>query len=111
MPSGGEMGGSPTGSVENTGGKLASAFLPSGGSADSFTLAIAHTEGGTTRVIDAQFKLIEASFALHDRIVHLDRALERPEAVVEDVGANPVGDQVSKLSAAFGRVTPQVASR
>jgi len=46
-------------------------------------------------------ELIEQSFSLHDRIVLLDRALERPEAVVTQVSANPVADQVDLLSAAF----------
>ncbi|MGE0701103.1 MAG: DUF1465 family protein [Hyphomicrobiaceae bacterium] len=46
-------------------------------------------------------ELIEASFALHDRIVLLDRALERPEPVVAELVVNPVGDQVDRLSAAF----------
>ncbi len=45
--------------------------------------------------------LIEASFALHDRIVHLDRALERPTAVLSEVATNPVAEQVDRLSAAF----------
>lgn len=48
-------------------------------------------------------ELIEASFALHDRITHLDRALEHPEAVVAEVIANPVAEQVDRLSAAFAR--------
>lgn len=46
-------------------------------------------------------ELIEASFSLHDRIVMLDRALERPEVLVTEASANPVADQVSRLSAAF----------
>ncbi|MEZ5857271.1 MAG: DUF1465 family protein [Hyphomicrobiaceae bacterium] len=46
-------------------------------------------------------ELIEASFALHDRIVLLDRALEQPERVIASVAANPVGEQVALLSAAF----------
>lgn len=53
-------------------------------------------------------ELIEASFALHDRIVLLDRALERPEALAPEVRVNPVADQVDRLSAAFA--TP-LASR
>jgi len=48
-------------------------------------------------------ELIEASFALHDRIVMLDKALEqRPEAVVTEITSNPVAQQVDRLSAAFG---------
>jgi regulator of CtrA degradation len=46
-------------------------------------------------------QLIEASFALHDRIVLLDRALEQPEAVIATVARNPVGEQFAKLAAAF----------
>jgi regulator of CtrA degradation len=46
-------------------------------------------------------ELIEASFALHDRIVLLDRALEHPEAAVSDMTPNPVAEQVDLLSAAF----------
>ncbi len=45
--------------------------------------------------------LIEASFALHDRITHLDRALEHPEAVIDEIVPNPVAEQVDRLSAAF----------
>lgn len=46
-------------------------------------------------------ELITASFALHDRIVLLDRALERPEATVTEGYANPVGEQMARLSQAF----------
>ncbi|MFV0298750.1 MAG: DUF1465 family protein [Hyphomicrobiaceae bacterium] len=46
-------------------------------------------------------ELIEASFALHDRIVLLDRALEQPEAVIANVAQNPVGEQFAQLTAAF----------
>ncbi|MDX2158571.1 MAG: DUF1465 family protein [Hyphomicrobiaceae bacterium] len=46
-------------------------------------------------------QLIEASFALHDRIALLDRALEHPPTAVSDVAANPVAEQVARLSAAF----------
>jgi regulator of CtrA degradation len=54
-------------------------------------------------------ELIEASFALHDRITHLDRALEHPEPVVASVVPNPVAEQVDRLSAAFA--TPARAAR
>lgn len=54
-------------------------------------------------------ELIEASFSLHDRIVLLDRALEHPEPVVAQVPANPVAEQVDRLSAAFA--PPRAASR
>jgi regulator of CtrA degradation len=46
-------------------------------------------------------ELIEASFALHDRIVLIDRALEHPEAAIADIGGNPVAEQVARLSEAF----------
>ena len=47
-------------------------------------------------------ELIEASFALHDRITRLDRALEHPAPVVaESTGGNPVAEQVDRLSEAF----------
>lgn len=46
--------------------------------------------------------LIEASFALNDRIVQIDQALERPAAVLKDApAANPVGTQMLALAAAF----------
>src|SRR5215510_7714083 len=46
--------------------------------------------------------LIEASYALNDRIFKLDRAIE---VVVGDatVGANPVGAQVTRLEEAFAK--------
>jgi regulator of CtrA degradation len=49
--------------------------------------------------------LIEQSFALHDRIVQLDRAME-PVATVEAKPAsdpNPVASQMQSLEKAFGR--------
>jgi len=46
--------------------------------------------------------LIDQSFALHDRIMLLDKALDQPNAATVTVHANPVGDQVDRLSAAFG---------
>lgn len=51
--------------------------------------------------------LIEASFALHDRIVQLDRAMamnktENAEAETEAAPANPVIQQMSRLHQAFG---------
>jgi regulator of CtrA degradation len=46
-------------------------------------------------------ELIEASFALHDRIVLLDRGLEHPETATNDMAPNPVAEQVDRLSAAF----------
>lgn len=48
--------------------------------------------------------LIEASFALHDRIVQLDRAMATPAGKVdsEATPANPVASQVEVLQRAFG---------
>jgi len=46
-------------------------------------------------------ELIEASFALHDRIVLLDRGLEHPATTMNNVAPNPVAEQVDRLSAAF----------
>ena len=47
-------------------------------------------------------RLIERSFALNDRIVGLDRALDAPDAVVTAIGAtNPVGAQISELAKAL----------
>lgn len=46
-------------------------------------------------------ELIEASFALHDRIALLDAALERPEPSATEASRNPVADQVQRLSQAF----------
>lgn len=51
-------------------------------------------------------ELIAASFALHDRITHLDRALEAPQSVTTDTQPNPVAEQFNRLTAAF---TPAVA--
>lgn len=52
-------------------------------------------------------RLIEASFALHDRIVQLDRAMamskiEDIEDVAQAAPANPVIQQMSRLHQAFG---------
>ena len=49
--------------------------------------------------------LIEESFALHDRIVQLDRAMiDGPEIIAEgaEAGLNPVAEQLSRLNGAFG---------
>ncbi len=56
---------------------------------------------GFAQLPDKLKELIEASFALHDRITHVDRALEHPEAVVDEMVVNPVAEQVNRLSAAF----------
>lgn len=55
-------------------------------------------------------ELIEASFALHDRIVLVDRALERPDLAAPQVVPNPVGEQVDKLSAAFAQMPVRAAA-
>ncbi len=47
--------------------------------------------------------LIETSFAMNDRIVQLDQALERPAIVMTRArDADPVGSQIAKIAAAFG---------
>lgn len=46
--------------------------------------------------------LIEESFALQDRIQHLDRALEASRTAQFDAIANPVGSQIAEIEAAFG---------
>ena len=47
--------------------------------------------------------LIEKSFALNDRIMTLDRALDQPlTAIVTPITAqNPVGAQISEITKAF----------
>ena len=54
-------------------------------------------------------QLIEASFALNDRIIQLDRAMEvvlgEPTPVV-----NPVGAQVTRLEEAFARPRRRAAA-
>ncbi len=50
--------------------------------------------------------LIEASFALQDRIIQIDRAIENDataETPAEPALANPVAQQMMMLKAAFGR--------
>jgi len=49
-------------------------------------------------------ELIEASFALNDRITQLDKAMQiaATKPVDEPAAANPVGAQMSMLAAAFG---------
>ena len=47
-------------------------------------------------------QLIEASFALNDRIVQIDRALEAPALVVVSNNPNPVQQQLNRLTVAFG---------
>lgn len=47
--------------------------------------------------------LIEMSFAMHDRIVLIDRALEHPEPVATGPAVNPVAEQFQRLNVAFAR--------
>jgi regulator of CtrA degradation len=49
-------------------------------------------------------RLIEESFALQDRIVRIDRALEAARTTRVDETMNPVGSQIAALEAAFGGV-------
>ncbi len=51
-------------------------------------------------------RLIEASFALNDRIVQIDRALEAPALAVVGGTDNPVRSQMDRLTAAFGEPSP-----
>lgn len=45
--------------------------------------------------------LIQESFALHDRIVQLDRAMAQPEKAERLSAVNPVAEQMTALAAAF----------
>jgi regulator of CtrA degradation len=49
--------------------------------------------------------LIAESYALHDRIVRLDRAIsiKLDDVATEPVLSNPVGSQIDRLRVAFGR--------
>jgi regulator of CtrA degradation len=50
-------------------------------------------------------KLIEESFALHDRIVQLDMSMVAPgEDIPAVLPSNPVGAQISRLHQAFSKV-------
>jgi regulator of CtrA degradation len=51
-------------------------------------------------------ELIEESFALHDRIIQLDRAMSvgRDSDVVPERPANPVAQQLGLIERAFGKV-------
>lgn len=49
-------------------------------------------------------RLIDASYALNDRILQLDRALEGPALTVVATNDNPVQRQIDRLAAAFGTV-------
>lgn len=55
--------------------------------------------GGLPRAIRS---LIEESFALQDRVVRIDRALEAARAGKIDTQDNPVGQQIASIEAAFG---------
>lgn len=51
-------------------------------------------------------RLIEASFALNDRIVQIDRALEAPALTLVASRSNPVQAQMDQITAAFGQSGP-----
>jgi regulator of CtrA degradation len=54
---------------------------------------------------DGLQKLIEESFALHDRIVQLDLAMAAPgDELLSVLPSNPVGAQLSRLQQAFAKV-------
>jgi regulator of CtrA degradation len=70
-----------------------------------------HTKG-FTELPQGLRDLIEASFALHDRIVQLDRAMgttQDPASEQQAAPANPVANQMAVLQQAFGE--KRVASR
>ncbi|MGE0024467.1 MAG: DUF1465 family protein [Hyphomicrobium sp.] len=71
----------------------------------------AHTKG-FAELPQGLRTLIEASFALHDRIVQLDRAMLSPAGDEADAAsANPVATQISTLEQAFSGGLRQVAAR
>ena len=57
---------------------------------------------GAEDLPDALKELIDRSFALYRRILHLDEMLQKEPSVAAADAANPVSDQVMKLQAAFG---------
>ena len=62
-----------------------------------------HTKG-FAELPEGLRRLVEESFKLHDRIVQLDRAVTAPveaPAALAPAVANPVGQQLSMLAAAF----------
>jgi regulator of CtrA degradation len=60
---------------------------------------------GFSDLPDGLQKLIEESFALHDRIVQLDLAMTAPaEEITAARPANPVGAQLSRLEKAFAKL-------
>lgn len=72
-----------------------------------------HTKG-FTELPQGLRDLIEASFALHDRIVQLDRAMnvQGPAAATDQAPAvNPVASQMRALEQAFGGGERRLASR
>ena len=59
---------------------------------------------GFTDLPEGLRRLIEESFKLHDRVVQLDKAMSEPpaESNVVPLVANPVAEQMSMLTRAFG---------
>ena len=72
----------------------------------------AHTKG-FTELPQGLRDLIEASFALHDRIVQLDRAMtsQGPATAEQGPAANPVANQMRALEQAFGPTERRLATR
>lgn len=68
------------------------------------TIARASHVAGFDELPDRLKALVERSYAFNDRIVQIDRALERQVTVADEAEQrdNPVGSQVEALSAAFG---------
>ena len=60
-----------------------------------------HVKGFSELPADLR-RLIDHSFALNDRIVQIDRALEAPPLALVTSAGNPVQQQMQQLSAAFG---------
>ena len=60
----------------------------------------AHVKG-FTELPSGLRDLVDRSFAMNDRIVQIDRALEAPATAVASAASDPVGAQIRQLKAAF----------
>ena len=58
--------------------------------------------GHYSELPDGLRRLIEESFALHDRVIQLDRAIDGATPDNTAAGVNPVAAQIAELQAAFG---------
>lgn len=59
-------------------------------------------QAGTEDLPEALGHLIDRSFGLYRRVIHLDEMLRNEDTPQERVSANPVSDHISRLRAAFG---------